>query len=565
MPSKQIQAIALLCATLEAGAALAQQVPNVGDALRQAQPPAQPRPPAPALPPLGGAGQPIEPPMTALPAGPKVAVAKVEVIGNRVVSTATLLALVAAANGKELSLAELEGFAQRITKYYRAHGYFVARAYIPAQEMVAGVVKIRVVEGNYGQFHLKNRSRVRDRIVQGMLDDVKGTNIVSVDTLERAMLIINDTPGVQVTRADVMPGEKVGTSDFAIETTGKAPFAGYVMLDNYGSVYTGKDRLSFNLDANSPSGSGDRLSLGGLTTEHGDLWSGRVGYSAPLAPNGLRGELTAGQTAYRLVDTYAPLDATGHATTVDADISYPIRRTEAQTVSTSTGLEYQSLIDDVGATATRNPRTAVAATASLSLRDARSIFGLDGLTQASGAVTVGHLRFKDSAAEALDAAGADTQGTYSKLVASLSRATLLPEHFALNTTVSGQYALDRKSLDGTERMAVSGPNAVVAYPPDELIGDSAVLAHLDIDHPMLQAAAFQVDGLVFGDYGEAWQNYATPGFAAARHLADIGMGLNASAHGMVLHASLAHRISAEHPLSEPYARNKLLVQGGWVF
>jgi hemolysin activation/secretion protein len=164
--------------------------------------------------------------MTALPSGPKVNVKQIEVMGNRVIDVATLAALVADGAGKTLSLPELEALAQRITKHYRAKGYFVARAYIPAQEISSGTVRIRVVEGNYGQFHLKNKSLVRNDIVQGMLDDVKGTDIVALDTLERAMLIINDTPGVRVTRADVMPGTKVGTSDFAVDPEATAAYNG---------------------------------------------------------------------------------------------------------------------------------------------------------------------------------------------------------------------------------------------------------------------------------------------------------------------------------------------------
>jgi len=555
-----------LLLTLATDAVVAQQTPpNVGDAVRQAQPPTQPKPPTPVLPALGGSGQPIEPPMTALPTGPKLAVTSIEVIGNRVISTSTLAALLTDGAGKDLSLADLDSLAQRITKYYRAHGYFVARAYVPAQEITGGVVKIRVVEGNYGQFHLKNHSLVRDSLVQAMLDNVKTADIVSVDTLERAMLIINDTPGVQVTRADVAPGDKVGTSDFAIETDANPRYAGYVIADNYGSAYTGKGRLSFNVDANSPTGSGDRLSLSGLTTEHGDLLSGRLGYSAPLTANGLRGELAVSQTAYRLADAFAALDATGHATAVDAIVGYPIRRTQAQTLAVSTDVAFKNLIDNIGATGTRIPRTTVAATAQIAFRDERALLGLSGLTQANGAITVGHLKFKDTESQALDAAGADTAGTYSKLVVNLNRISLLPNRFSVNAAVSGQYALDHKTLDGTERMSVSGANAVAAYPPSELIGDRALLAHLDLDRAFTLTAAVQSDALIFIDYGKAWQNFAPTGFAAPRHICAAGVGFNVSAHGFVLHARLAHRLAAAAPQSEPFPRNKLLIQGGWVF
>jgi hemolysin activation/secretion protein len=551
--------------TLTVSLGFAQQIPNVGDALRQATPPPAPLAPQPVLPTIGGAGQAVEPPMAALPAGPRIEVRSIEVVGNRVIATAVLASLVQGDAGKTLTLDELEAVAQKITRYYRAHGYFVARAYVPAQEITAGLVRIRVVEGNYGVFHLKNKSLVRDSVVQGMLDSVKSADIVSVDTLERAMLIINDTPGVQVTRADVMPGEKIGTSDFAVDTVATAPFSGYAMLDNYGSVYTGKDRLIFDIDANSPTGSGDRVSLSGLSTEHGDLLNGRLAYSAPLASNGLRGEVSVSQTAYRLTDAYAPLDATGHAAGVDAVLSYPIRRIERQTLVASIDIAYKNLLDDIGATDTRTPRDTLAATAALNLRDNGAFLWADGRTLATGAVTVGHLNFKDATAESLDGAGADTAGTYGKLDASLSRISLLPARLSLTTSVNGQYALDHKTLDGTERMAVSGATAVAAYPPDELIGDSALYVHADLDESFASFAAVRSDALLFSDYGEAWENYATAQIPERREIEDVGLGLNASFHNVVMHAALAHRLQARAPLSEPYSRDKLLLQLGWVF
>ncbi len=503
--------------------------------------------------------------MKALPHGPSIKVTRIEVVGNRVVKDPPLARLVADAAGKSLSLQELEEIAQRITRYYREQGYFVARAYVPAQEVTDGLVKIRVVEGNYGEFHLKNRSRVRDRIVQGMLDDVKSADIVSTDTLERAMLIINDTPGVKVTRADVMPGQKVGTSDFSVETAAAPAYDGFAMYDNYGSRYTGTNRLSFNVDLNSPTGSGDRLSVSGLATDHADLLNGRIGYSAPLAANGLRGELAVSQTGYELGDTFASLDAVGHATTVDGILTYPLRRTERQTIGLSFDLAYKSLVDEINSTETRNRRSSIAATLAANVRDERRVLGLGGLTQASLGLTAGSLTFRDSQAEALDSQGADTAGAYQKAVATVSRASLLPQRFVLTTSVLGQYALHHKSLDGSERMAVSGYSAVAAYSPEELIGDSAVYVRADLSRPVpLPIAQLQASWDVFTDYGEAWSSYSTADVAGQRHLTDVGLGLSGKYRGAMLRASLAHRLSGA-PLSEPEPHTKVLIQAGWVF
>jgi hemolysin activation/secretion protein len=553
-------AILALAAT-ESGA---QVQPNIGDALRQVQPVAPPAAPAPALPGIGGEPA-IEPPLLALPGGGgTIDVKGIEIVGNRNIDRPPLQALVAEGAGKALTLAQLEALAVRLTKYYRAHGYFVARAYLPAQEVRDGVVTIRVVEGNYGQFRLDNRSLVRDNIVQGMLDDVKRYDVVSLDTLERAMLIINDTPGARVTRADVMPGEKVGTSDFAVDTAPTPRYAGYALLDNYGSVYTGRNRLSFNLDVNSPTGSGDRISLSGLDTDRGGLLNGRLDYSAALAANGLRGDLAASQTHYQLGSTYAPLDAVGRATGVDAALTYPLRRIRSQTIELSLQLSYKDLLDEIRSTDTRTPKNSIAATTGISLHDESSWFGRDGLTQANASVTWGHLHIRDAAALALDEAGPRTEGTYAKVDLGASRITLLPASFTLKLSAAAQLPLASKDLDGSERLGVTGIGGVMAYPSGELIGDRAGDLRLELGRPLPQWGNARTSWTLFADTGSAAPAHPTEG-VAGRHLADAGVGFEANlGGGAQLRANLAHRIGGA-PLSEPYPLNKLLVQAGWVF
>jgi hemolysin activation/secretion protein len=552
-----------LSLAVASGFVSAQPLPNSGDALRQAQPPVVPAKPAPALPQVGS-GQQIEAPMTALPSGPTVQVKQIEVIGNRVIDTASLQALVADGAGKALSLPELEALAQRITKHYRANGYFVARAYIPVQEVSSGSIKMRVVEGNYGQFHLKNQSLVRDDIVQGMLDDVKGADIVSLDTLERAMLIINDTPGVQVTRADVMPGAKVGTSDFAVDTKSTAAYNGYVMLDNYGSIYTGKSRISFNADANSVSGRGDKLSLSGMGTDTGGLLNGRLSYGKPLAPNGLRGEAALSSTQYTLGDTYKNLDAKGTAQAFDATVTYPMRRIRAQTMEVSVGLAYKDLLDKVDSTSTQTPKTSSAVTVGWLLRDESPLLGFDGLTRVTANLTLGELKINDAAAVALDAAGANTQGSFSKVNLNLSRVSLLPNAFSLTTSLNTQQSLSSKNLDSSERMAVSGSSAVMAYPSGELIGTNAVLVHLELARALPTWGKLQSSWSIFTNWGQAKaaQPLATD---STRSISDVGLGWSANYGNAIIRASLAHRLETTPAVSEKTEQDNFLVQVGWVF
>ena len=543
--------------------------PTIGDVLRQTRPVDPPSPKAAAVPALGGAT--IEPPLQRLPGGgTQVQVDSIQIVGNRVIDTAVLAALVQGDAGKRYDLAGLEAVATKLTRHYRALGYFVARAYVPAQEIKDGKLILRVVEGNYGKFMLSNRSRVRDDIVQGLLDDIKDRDIVSLDTLERAMLIINDTPGVKVVRADVMPGQAVGTSDFAVGTQATAASGGYLLLDNHGSLYTGRTRLSGSADWNSPSARGDRLTASGMVSDRSGLLNGRLAYSGLIRTDGSRAEVALARTQYELGQTYAALNASGTADALELNLSHPLKRTRNRSIEATLGTSYRALRDEVASTATVTKKTAATLTAGISLKAEETLLGFDGLTTAGASITAGQLDFKDAAAQALDAAGARTQGSYARLNLNAARVSLLPMGWSLSTQLRLQAALNSKNLDGSERLGVSGPGAVAAYASGELSGDHAAVLRAEVAHalPVPASLGVQLSASAFANYG--WARAAKAAVAAGagtdRELADVGLGLNATLpKGGFARLLVAHRVSGGAPTSEPTPRTKAWLQAGIIF
>lgn len=538
------------------------QVPGIGDALREVPKVAPVERPAPALPEVTGTQ--LEPAMKAVPGGgPSIEVARFAFTGNRELSTTELEAQVAGRVGRAYTLADLESLATDLTRFYRSRGYFVARVYVPAQEVENGVVTLRAVEGNYGRFVLDNKSLVRDDIVQGMLDDVKKYDIVSLDTLERAMLIINDTPGVQVTRADVMPGDAVGTSDFAVGTAATRRHEGYVLLDNHGTLATGRERLSFNWDWNSPTGRGDRLSLSGLGSHNADLLNARVAYSTTLAPSGWRGEAALSRTNYSLGDQFSTLDAQGFAIGFDLGATYPIRRIRAQTIELGLNYAYRDLEDEVGVTDTDTSKNSQVMSARISLRDERTLFGAEGLTQGTLQLSAGRLDITDRLTRDIDQApgGADTHGSFVKLNANLSRMSLLPAGFTLTGSIRYQQALGGKNLDGSERMGISGPSGVRAYTSGESAGTDAALVGLALSRPLPAIGDLTHQWSLFANWGQARTLKSDP----YRELSDVGVSWTAAhTNGLYLNLQLAHRTTAA-AVTEADRQTRVLFQLGMLF
>lgn len=105
-----------------------------------------------------------------------------------------------------------EKLTTRITDYYHAHGFPLARAIVPAQTMRGGTVKIEVIEARYGKIELDNQSRVSDRLLQATLADLQNGAVITQEDMNRSLLLLADIPGVTI-NATLKSGAQAGTSD----------------------------------------------------------------------------------------------------------------------------------------------------------------------------------------------------------------------------------------------------------------------------------------------------------------------------------------------------------------
>lgn len=561
MKQKRLHLVLASAIVLLAGAAQAQQVPpTIGDALRQVPPPA-PDKPAPALPAVGNVPQPAQ--IRAL-TGEKVTVARIEIDGNAALTSAELQTQVQSGIGKALTLSQLEELASNITRYYRAKGYFVARAYLPAQEVAGGVVRIRVVEGHYGKFSVKNASLVNDATLNATLDLAKGNGTVTQQSLESAMLAVNEMPGVVIRRADIAPGEQVGTSDFFIVTDATPRVDGYVAGENYGSEYTGKRRVLGGVSVNSPFGIGDKLSASGLLSNGGDLKNYRIAYAAPLTAQGLRAEVAASRTDYQLVGTYTALDAVGKADTAEVTVTYPFVRTQAYALEGSFNLGHRKLTDEIRSTATVNPKTADVGTITVVSRGSDTLWGTPGQTTLLASATLGYLDIDSAVGRSQDALGAGTQGRYGKVNVSLSRSTELARSWTLMTALRLQHALFGKNLDGSEDMSISGTGSVKVYPPSEFAAENAAVANVELLYTLPLQGALSARAGVFADAGRASMQRAFGPTDSKRTLSDAGLSLYANYGNFFGTLQVAAR-TTRAAVSEATSSTRVLVQVGSRF
>lgn len=531
--------VAVLGCTI-AGAAPAQLAPDAGTTLRELRPrdielPKAPPPPVQA---------PLPAPAPAADAAVKFRVDRYTFTGVSVFDPAVLAEVVAPSAQREVTLADVQAAALAITRYYRDHGYLVARAYVPPQEVREGQVEIAVLEGLYGTPEHGNASLVSDAVLDRHLARVQANRVIERDALDRRLLLIRDLGGVSSVTGTLRPGEQTGESTLRVEVTAPPRVTGEITADNYGNRFVGRYRLGGAAEIASPLGLGDLLDVRVISSGE-ELQSGRVGYRLPLGVDGLALQTSFTAVRYELKDEFAPLRAQGSALVPSVALSYPLIRLPRLNLYARGGVDYTSLRDDTDVPATEADRAIGAFFAGVS-GDWRDRVGAGAVSAFALTAEAGTLEIDSATARQIDRLTTRADGAYQKFTYSLLRVQSLGGPLSLYTSLSGQFAL--QNLDSAEKFWLGGASGVRAYPQGEAAGDDGFLANVELRYNLPPWRGVQPQVLVFVDTGGAKLNHDpfVPGGERYRFLSGTGIGFNlVEAHGFAVRGAWAWQLGPE--------------------
>jgi len=498
--------------------------------------------------------------------GQRVEVKKFLILGAESMSDRELESVIKPYEGQMLSFRDMQELASLITKAYKERGYFVAHAYIPTQNIKQqnGVLKIAVIEGEYGEFILENSSLVRDSTLQAYLESIKREKTISQKSLERGLLLINETPGARVTQTQIKPGEKVGSSDFIIGTQKRSRYNGYMIADNYGSQYTGRHRLMGGVDINSPFQIGDKMTLFVLGSQDIGLFNARLAYDLPLGSDGLRAKVSYSKTNYELGSAYGPLDALGYADSFVAKLSYPYIRSNQENLELYIQTSFNKMSDEIQSLSTQTQKNTLVAALGLDYTKEHTLFGNYSKSGAKSYLTVGRLSFENEADRLSDEEGANTNGNYAKININLENTTALSQKILCKNSLRLQHALANKNLDGSEDMSIGGIYGVKFYPDSEENAENGYIFSTEFLYSMPQWSSIDSQVGIFYDIGQV---YMSENFTAEtpRALQDAGLSLSVSYKEFFLKSHLAYKVGDAKVTVEDSYDYRFMFQGGWVF
>lgn len=438
-------------------------------------------------------------------AGPKIFVKGFRITGATLFAEETLAALLQEESGKNLSFSELQKAAEKITAYYTVRGY-LARAYLPPQEIKDNIVEIAVIEGRLEEVipGPESESPLDFQLAKQYITASQGIGEpVRMDRIERGMLLLNDLPGMTAS-STLQPGTQEGMVQHAI-TLAPTPFlSGSIDLDNTGNRAPGEYRARARLDLNNPGGIGDRIAITALGAFEDSLNPntryGKIAYSLPVGYSGLHLGASFAALDYTLGANFEAAEAEGRSTIYSVFASYPLIRQRQHNLIITATYDHKQFHDQASRVTTSNKRINAA-----TLGVNGNIFDsfLDGgLTYLGINLVMGRLDLGRWQPDLdTDQASARTNGEYKKVTLNLYRLQRLAEKTSLSLSLTHQRAFN--NLDSSEDFSLGGAFGVRAYPANEAAGDEGTLFTVELQHKLTQ------DITLFGfyDHGRITTNH----------------------------------------------------------
>jgi hemolysin activation/secretion protein len=439
------------------------------------------------------------------------------------------LELVAGEASQGFTLSMFEAINVAIGRYYREKGFFLARAYIPEQKIENDIVTINIVEGYIDQIVISGNRLYRDEQLNELFGPLQGEAIF-LDNVENAVFIANDYPGM---KASVLFGPGLEPGSAALQVNIKEETSdGYVTFDNYGSSFTGENRLRGNYQFYNLLGVADRLDLNGiLTLQPQNSLYYDIAYQQPVLANRYLVGGSYNSNEFDVGGDLTDLGINGTSTALRGFMTRIMSRERTARVTSTVDLSLKESTSRV--VSSLNSRDKLAVIGASANYAGTSWSNSRAYQQISAKLSIGLAGFlgsMDNNGDGLSGRRGSIQdragGDFTKINIDYLRVSQLTEFQSLLLRFSGQTTPD--ILTSMEQFSLGGPDTVRAYPVAEALVDKAWLVSVewraDASPEIPQTWLNKLHFSVFYDYATGTLNEPLTNDFASVSLSGFGFG-----------------------------------------
>lgn len=415
----------------------------------------------------------------------KIKVSRFTFVGNTLIGSEQLSQLTAPLTGRTVAFSELQEINNTIAAAY-AKGGWLARVYLPGQDVTNGIIVIRIVEAQLGKVVISGDSkRAPLALVKATIEaSTNAGAALNTKALDNAIIQASRIPGV-VMSGGLVAGAAEQQTDLSLSISDAPLWSGSTAIDNLGSRMTGPSRASAHIALASPLALGDMAGVNFIKSKGSDYL--RFSYSLPINSKGWRAGVNTSYLSYQVVaPEFLPLDISGQAKTVGLESVFPLIVSRGRDIFLNISAD-QKAFQNYTSTTTSSAYSSLATSVALRVRTSDAWLGA-GSNNASIRLTYGRLDYGKQ-----NDAGEDLliPLSYTKINLALLREQLISEKFSIAWAYSMQIA--NQNLDSSEKFYLGGSSGVRAYPSSEGGGSSGRLLSIDARfrvNPQLTLGAF---------------------------------------------------------------------------
>ncbi len=410
--------------------------------------------------------------------------------------------------------------AAELTKMYRDKGYFLCRAYVPAQKIgKSGILRIEAIEGSIGSITFEGARVPNSPIITKAVAAILTDKPTRIQTLETQLLLLNNLPGLSF-KATLAPASQNQTDVELILTVTKIKPVRTVSVDNHGSRFMGPNEITASWEGSLLPLQKTKISY--ETTPNmngpGHFYSINLTHKIALSTR-LSLDLGYGHSNALPAYTLKQFNITSQSNSASIGLDYRLIRTRRENLTSHFALNYLNSSINLLNTPFNRDRIRTAQLG-VDFNNADKWHGQNFLDMQ---ITHGLPILSSTKTDDKLVSKPDVHPDFTKITLHYMRLQYLAKDWSSLLSLDGQAASG--SLYSSEEFGYGGSVVGRAYNVSEITGDEGVSASLELHYsglPVWYRTIFSP--YAFYDIGRVWQLHpSTPPSISA---ASAGLGLD---------------------------------------